>query len=217
MFSYSFLVKRPIWSILIKPRSTVATKHDRPSISRWRQSMITPLRSGQGHMSVGDSAEEFMLIHVLERERLLVLSCGLPSNPLNILVFSMLEEFCLCFPHTSRRMYFYQKPGQHPPNVTGRIVSTVHQGWVGAPVTSSPHSDFTTLSLTSLHAVCGAHEITQRVMQEILDRKSEADVRQDCRQKIHCCRKIGKLKTQTAKNWPIVKMVQANFGWDLRN
>ena len=95
--------------------------------------MITPLRSGQGHMSVGDSAEEFMLIHVLERERLLVLSCGLPSNPLNILVFSMLEEFCLCFPHTSRRMYFYQKPGQHPPNVTGRIVSTVHQGWVGGP------------------------------------------------------------------------------------
>ena len=34
-------------------------------------------------MSVGGSTEEFMLIHALERERLLVLPCDLPSNPLN--------------------------------------------------------------------------------------------------------------------------------------
>ena len=32
-------------------------------------------------MSVGDSAEEFISIHALGRERLLVLSCGLPSHP----------------------------------------------------------------------------------------------------------------------------------------
>ena len=34
--------------------------------------MVTPLRSGQGRMSVGDSAEEFVAIHALWRERLLV-------------------------------------------------------------------------------------------------------------------------------------------------
>ena len=53
--------------------------------------MATPLRSGQGHMSVGDSAEEFILIHALGRERLLVLSCGLPSHPLKILFFARWE------------------------------------------------------------------------------------------------------------------------------
>ena len=44
--------------------------------------MVTPLRSGQGHMSVGDSAEESISIHALGRERLLVLFCGLPPHPL---------------------------------------------------------------------------------------------------------------------------------------
>ena len=37
-------------------------------------------------MSVGDSVEEFILIHALGRERLLVLSCGSPSNPLKMLL-----------------------------------------------------------------------------------------------------------------------------------
>ena len=36
-----------------------------------RQPTSTPLRSGQGHMSVGDSAEEFISIYALGRERLL--------------------------------------------------------------------------------------------------------------------------------------------------
>ena len=44
--------------------------------------MVSPLRSGQGHMSVGDSAEESISIHALGRNRLLVLSCDLPSHPL---------------------------------------------------------------------------------------------------------------------------------------
>ena len=39
-------------------------------------------------MSVGDGAKEFMLVHTLGRERLLVLSCGLPSNPLKIIFFA---------------------------------------------------------------------------------------------------------------------------------
>ena len=42
-------------------------------------------------MSVGDSAEEFTSIHALGRERLLVLSCGLPSHPLKILFFARWE------------------------------------------------------------------------------------------------------------------------------
>ena len=51
--------------------------------------MVTPLRSRQGHMSVGDSAGEFISIHALGRERLLVLPCGLPSHPLKILFLAV--------------------------------------------------------------------------------------------------------------------------------
>ena len=71
--------------------------------------MVTRLCSGQGHMSVGDSAEEFILIHALGRERLLVLSCGLPSHPLKNLFsarWETIESFCLSFLHTSRQMCF---------------------------------------------------------------------------------------------------------------
>ena len=53
--------------------------------------MVTPLSSGQGHMSVENSAEEFISIHALARERLLVLSCGLPSNLFRILFFARWE------------------------------------------------------------------------------------------------------------------------------
>ena len=55
------------------------------------QPMVTSLRSGQSPMSVGDSAEEFISIHALGRERLLVLSCGLPSHPLKIMFFARRE------------------------------------------------------------------------------------------------------------------------------
>ena len=70
--------------------------------------MVTPLCFGQGHMSVGDSAEEFISIHAAGRETLFVLSCGLPSHPLKILFFArwetIIESFCLSFQHTSRQM-----------------------------------------------------------------------------------------------------------------
>ena len=71
--------------------------------------MVTALRSGQGHMGVGDTAEESISIHALGRERLLVLSCGLPSHPLKNLFFAWwktTESFCLSFLHTSRQMCF---------------------------------------------------------------------------------------------------------------
>ena len=98
--------------------------------------MVTPLRSGQGHMSVGDSAEEFISIHARGRERLLVLSCGLPSHALKILFFARWEtikSFCLSFLHTSRQMCFDQKPDGRPPQITGCRVTSVHQEEVGAP------------------------------------------------------------------------------------
>ena len=50
--------------------------------------MVTPLRSWHGHMSVGDSAKDFISIHALGRERLLVLPCGFPSRSLKILLFA---------------------------------------------------------------------------------------------------------------------------------
>ena len=71
--------------------------------------MVTHLRSGQGHMSVRDSAGEFISIHALGRERLLVLSCGFPSHPPKILFFARwetIESFCLSFLHTSRQMCY---------------------------------------------------------------------------------------------------------------
>ena len=87
-------------------------------------------------MSVGDSAEEFILIYDLGRERLLVLSGGLPSTPLNILCIPRWEaiaRFCLSFLHTSRQIWFQQKPDGRPPHITDRRVSTVHKGRVEAP------------------------------------------------------------------------------------
>ena len=71
--------------------------------------MVTHLRSGQGHMGVGDSAEEFISTHALGRERLFALSCGLPSHPPKIVFFAgweMIESFCLGFVHISCQMCF---------------------------------------------------------------------------------------------------------------
>ena len=59
--------------------------------SRDRQPMVTPLHSGQGYVSVVDSAEEFISIHALGRDGLFVLSCGLPSHPLKIMFFARWE------------------------------------------------------------------------------------------------------------------------------
>ena len=120
-------------------------------------------------MSVGDSAEEFVSIHALERERLrlLVSSCGLPSHPLKILFFARretIESFCLSFLHTSRQKCVKQMPDRRPPQITGRRVSAVHPGGVRA---SSPRSEFTTLSLISSSEVCGEHETTPRLIQDL--------------------------------------------------
>ena len=131
--------------------------------------MATPHRSGRGHMSVRDRCEEIILIHVLMSERLLVLCCGLPSNPLKVLLFARwetIESFSLTFMH-NRQMCFSQEPDHRPPQITGRIVSTVSQGGSEA-LPNSSRSEFTTLSLISPRKVCG-HEIPPRPIQDLLE------------------------------------------------
>ena len=59
-------------------------------------------------MSVGDSAEEVISIHALGRERLLVLSCGLPSHPLKILFFVRSET--IEFDSLLSQFYTHQPP-----------------------------------------------------------------------------------------------------------
>ena len=86
------------------------------------------------HVSVRDSAEEFISIHALGRERLLVLPFGLPSHSLKIMFvarWETIESFSLSFLRTSRQMCFYQKPDRRPPQITGRRVSAVNQGGGG--------------------------------------------------------------------------------------
>ena len=96
--------------------------------------MVTPLCPGQCHMSVGDNAEEFISIHALGRERLLVLSCGLASHPLKILFFARWEtiEFLSQF-SAHQPPNVLQKPDRRTPQIAGRRVSALHQGGVGAP------------------------------------------------------------------------------------
>ena len=72
--------------------------------------MATPLRSGQGHMSVGDRSEEFISIHAQGLERLLVLSCRLPPHPLKILFFARWETI-------DDREFLSQFSTHQPPNV----------------------------------------------------------------------------------------------------
>ena len=95
-----------------------------------RDNPTSLFRSGQGDISVGDSIS----IHVLGREWLLVVSYGLPPNPVQIRFFACWEtiESCLSFLHTSRQKCFQQKSDRRPPQITGCRVSTVHQGRGGA-------------------------------------------------------------------------------------
>ena len=58
-------------------------------------------------MSVGDSAEELISTHALGRERLLVLSCGLPSHPLKIMFCARWETI----------EFLSQLSTHQPPNV----------------------------------------------------------------------------------------------------
>ena len=76
------------------------------------------------------------------------------------------------------------KPGRRPPHIAGRRVSTVYQGRVGAPKELATFR-VTTLSLISSNEACGAHEITPRLFQNLLDSNLsfKADVGRDRREK----------------------------------
>ena len=65
---------------------------------------ISPLHSGQGHMSVGDSAEEFILIHAM-RDCLCFLWSSVQSAQ-NFMFgrWDTMESFCICLLHTSRQV-----------------------------------------------------------------------------------------------------------------
>ena len=118
--------------------------------------MVPTLRFRQGHMSVGDGAEgSSRSTSPREREKLPVLSCGLPSRPLKTMFFASwerIESVCLSFLHSHPQMRLKQKPDRRPSQNTGRRVSAVHQGGT-EPLTSSPRSEFTTLSFISFNEV----------------------------------------------------------------
>ena len=88
--------------------------------------MITLIGPGHGHMSVDDNAKEFILVHALGRERLLVLSCFPIRLKVRLLpVRTRFFFFCLSCLHTSHHTCFQQRPDLRPPQITSRRVSTV--------------------------------------------------------------------------------------------
>ena len=70
--------------------------------------------------------------------------------------------------HQPPNVFSTEKPDRRPPQITDCRVSAVHQGGVGG-LTSSPHPEFTTLSLISSNEVCEEHEITPRLIQDLLE------------------------------------------------
>ena len=79
------------------------------------------------------------------------------------------------------REFLLQFSKIHPPNVcfNRSLIGARHESpaveWAlytkggSEPQTSSPHSEFTTMSLISSNEVCGEHEITPRLIQDQLD------------------------------------------------
>ena len=73
-------------------------------------------------MSVGGSAEELISIHALGRERVLVLSCVLPSHPLKNLFLRPLGDDREFLSQFSTHQPPNVKPDRRPPQTTGRRV-----------------------------------------------------------------------------------------------
>ena len=95
--------------------------------------------------------------------------------------------------------------------VAGRRVSTVHQGRVGAP--NELATGFTTLSLIWSNEVCKAHDITPRLIPDLLDDFPSRCWPRSTRE-TDFFRKTGSSKTKSTKLGPQAT-VQAKFGWDL--
>ena len=168
-------------------------------------------------MSVGNSAEEFPSIHALRRERLLVLSCGLPSHPLKMMFLACWEAI----------EFLSQFSTHQPPNVCWFVAGT-DQAWSPAvewalytkggsdPPTSSPRSEFTTLSSISPNEVCGEHEIAQRLIQDLLEDFSGRCWPRSPRELVFS-RNSVKFQKIILPNWVHRRPFrQRVFGWDLR-
>ena len=65
-------------------------------------------------------------------------SCPKPEKVYFFAVGEGSRIFVVCFLHTSRQMFLYQTPGRRPPRITGRVVTTVTRGWIGAPDEHAP-------------------------------------------------------------------------------
>ena len=85
--------------------------------------------------SIDDGLEDIRRTHGLGGESLPAASYGILSN-LQKTIFAIRDGrriFIICLVHTSGQLFFYHKPGQRPPHVTGHCVNAVTLGWVRAP------------------------------------------------------------------------------------
>ena len=85
----------------------------------------------------------FMWIHGLGGERLLVMPYALCPNPANAYflpskIDTGRDFFVTCFLYPSGQMLFSQTPGRRPPYITGLRVNSVTLGWVGPPNERAP-------------------------------------------------------------------------------
>ena len=83
----------------------------------------------RSNKSVGDSAEKFISIHALGRERLLGLSCDLPSHPLKILFFALRQKI------TCREFFSQFSPYQPS------IICVFYRAWSAPATNHRPQSE----------------------------------------------------------------------------
>ena len=108
-------------------------------------------------VNIDDGLEDIRWIRALGGEKLPAASYALLPNLKKGLFFCHrrgIENVVACFLHNSAQMCLYRTPGGRPPPITGRFVNTVTRGWVGAPITSTPRSDFMAQSLVLSIGVC---------------------------------------------------------------
>ena len=100
-----------------------------------------------------------------------MLPCGLPSHPLKIMfspVGRRLRVFVSVFFTPAAKCVFNRSliGARHKSRAVERALYT--KG-ASEPLTSSPRSELTTLSLISSNEVCGKHEVAPRLIQDLLE------------------------------------------------
>ena len=118
-------------------------------------------------LSVGDSDEGFILIHALGREKLLVLSCALPPNPLKVPFLSPLGDdrvFVSVFETPDAKCVSNRSLIGARHNTTGRRVNTAHLGRVGAP---NELATFRVTTLSLISSKCVERTKSRRVLSKI--------------------------------------------------